>query len=55
MDKDTRTTLMQITLAMESYLISQPFQKGIAGLSAMSDSELKAYYLETLESFNGCL
>ncbi len=55
MDNDTRTTLMQLILAMESYLYTETAQKKITGISAMSDDELRKYYFSLANSFEDAL
>lgn len=55
MDTDTKTTLMQLILTLENYLMTDAAQKGISKLSAMTEQQQKDYYLKLQSYFNSCL
>jgi hypothetical protein len=55
MDFDAKITLMQMILAMESYLITEIEQKKITGISKMTDKALKQYYILLQSHFADCL
>ena len=55
MDSDTRSTLIQLILSLQNYLITDSAILNIGTLYGMTDTQLKEYYLKLQSYFNSCL